>query len=67
MSQGERFDGLWATKTFETLSGADMDPKQAPVQEVDTRVKMPLHVVGNRTGIRPRAAGAVVDGAVDDD
>ena len=38
-----------------------MDPKQAPVQEVDTRVKKPLLVVGNRTGIRPRAAGDVVD------
>ena len=61
MSQGEKFDGLYATKTFETLSGADMDRKQAPVQEVDTRVKMPLLVVGNRTGIRPRAAGAVDD------
>ena len=63
MSQGEKFDGLRATitTTFETLSGADMDRKQAPVQEVVTRVKMPLLVVGNRTGIRPRAAGAVVD------
>ena len=62
MSQGEKFDGLWLTKTFETVSGADMDPKQAPVQEVVTRVKMPLLVVGNRTGMWPRAAGAVDDG-----
>ena len=61
MSQGEKFNGSWTTKPFETLSGADMDPKQAPVQEVVTRVKKPLLVVGNRTGIRPRAAGAVVD------
>ena len=61
MSQGEKFDGLWATKTSETVSGADMDPKQAPVQEVVTRVKMPLLVVGNRTGMWPHAAGAVVD------
>ena len=43
-----------------------MDPKQAPVQEVVTRVKMPLLVVGNRTGIRPRAAGAVVDDEEED-
>ena len=38
-----------------------MDRKQAPVQEVVTKVRKPLLVVGNRTGIRPRAAGAVVD------
>ena len=61
MSQGEKFDGLRATKTFETLSGADMDRKQAPVQEVVTRVKKPLLVVGNRTGMWPHEAGAVVD------
>ena len=46
-------------KAFITVSGADMDPKQAPVQEVDTRVKMPLLVVGNRTGMWPHVAGTV--------
>ena len=48
-------------KAFITVSGADMDPKQAPVQEVVTRVKMPLLVVGNRTGMWPHVAGAVDD------